>query len=52
MECKIKGQDKILESLVPNIVLNQKLVETENLDLIRTQKLIFYLMVVLVQVKL
>ena len=38
MECKIKGQDKILESLVPNIVLNQKLVETENLDLIRTQK--------------
>lgn len=38
MERKIKGQDKILESLVPNIVLNQKLVETENLDLIRTQK--------------
>ena len=38
MECKIKGQDKILESLVPNIVLNQKIVETENIDLIRTQK--------------
>lgn len=38
MERKIKGQDKILESLVPNIVLNQKIVETENIDLIRTQK--------------
>ena len=42
MECKIKGQDKILESLVPNIVLNQKLVETENLDLIRTQKVFLH----------
>lgn len=38
MEYKIKGQDKILESLVPNIILNQKIVETENIDLIRTQK--------------
>ena len=35
---RLKDKIKILESLVPNIVLNQKLVETENLDLIRTQK--------------
>ncbi len=38
MKDKIKGQDKVIESLVPNIVLNQRIVETENLDLIRTQK--------------
>lgn len=38
LKTKVKGQDKVLESLVPNIILNQKIIESNNLDLIKTQK--------------
>lgn len=35
---KIKGQNEAIYTLVPNIVLNQKLVTTNNIDLIKTSK--------------
>lgn len=38
LKTKVKGQDKALEHLVSNIVLNQKIIESNDLDLIRTSK--------------
>lgn len=35
---KIKGQNEAIYTLVPNIVLNQKLVTSNNIDLIKTSK--------------
>ena len=38
LKLKVKGQDEVIDSLVSNILLNQNLIETEDMDLIRTSK--------------